>query len=73
MDNREEKVQQTYEEIEVDLELLGATAIEDKLQDGVPQCIERFDTSGNEDLGVDRRQDRSVFVRLSGDVSLHRL
>jgi phospholipid-transporting ATPase len=27
------------EEIERDLVLLGCTAIEDKLQDGVPQCI----------------------------------
>lgn len=27
------------EEVEKDMELLGATAIEDKLQDGVPQAI----------------------------------
>ena len=28
-----------YEEIEQNLHLLGATAIEDKLQDGVPETI----------------------------------
>ena len=28
--------------IEQDLTLLGATAIEDKLQDGVPECIEQL-------------------------------
>ncbi|XP_077202753.1 phospholipid-transporting ATPase ID-like isoform X1 [Paroedura picta] len=37
---REEKLAHLYEEIEVNLMLLGATAIEDKLQDGVPQTIE---------------------------------
>lgn len=39
LDNREEKVSAVYEEIEQDLFLVGTTAIEDKLQDGVPQCI----------------------------------
>ncbi|KAM4707838.1 phospholipid-transporting ATPase ID-like [Discoglossus pictus] len=40
MEDREEKLAELYEEIEKDLKLLGATAIEDKLQDGVPQTIE---------------------------------
>uniref|UniRef100_A0A674ITA2 Phospholipid-transporting ATPase n=1 Tax=Terrapene triunguis TaxID=2587831 RepID=A0A674ITA2_9SAUR len=40
LDEREEKLSELYEEIEKDLMLLGATAIEDKLQDGVPQTIE---------------------------------
>ncbi|KAH1169000.1 phospholipid-transporting ATPase ID-like isoform X1 [Mauremys mutica] len=40
LDGREEKLSELYEEIEKDLMLLGATAIEDKLQDGVPQTIE---------------------------------
>uniref|UniRef100_A0A665UR94 Phospholipid-transporting ATPase n=1 Tax=Echeneis naucrates TaxID=173247 RepID=A0A665UR94_ECHNA len=40
LDDREAKLDQLYEEIEKDLLLLGATAIEDKLQDGVPQTIE---------------------------------
>jgi len=39
MDNRDDKVSDVYEEIEKDMMLLGATAIEDKLQDGVPDCI----------------------------------
>uniref|UniRef100_A0A671EMS6 Phospholipid-transporting ATPase n=1 Tax=Rhinolophus ferrumequinum TaxID=59479 RepID=A0A671EMS6_RHIFE len=37
--NRENKMLNVYEEIEKDLMLLGATAIEDKLQDGVPETI----------------------------------
>ncbi|XP_075435647.1 phospholipid-transporting ATPase ID-like isoform X2 [Ascaphus truei] len=40
LDQREEKLATLSEEIEKDLKLLGATAIEDKLQDGVPQTIE---------------------------------
>ena len=32
LENREEKLDKVYNEIEKDLELLGATAIEDKLQ-----------------------------------------
>ncbi|XP_074052254.1 phospholipid-transporting ATPase FetA-like [Macrotis lagotis] len=39
MDNREEKLRLIYEEIEKDMMLIGATAIEDKLQDGVPETI----------------------------------
>ena len=46
MDKREEKMSDAYEEIETNLKLLGATAIEDKLQDGVPQCIERLARAG---------------------------
>ncbi|XP_034872274.1 phospholipid-transporting ATPase FetA-like [Mirounga leonina] len=39
LENREDKMSDVYEEIEKDLMLLGATAIEDKLQDGVPETI----------------------------------
>uniref|UniRef100_A0A3Q2Y9U5 Phospholipid-transporting ATPase n=1 Tax=Hippocampus comes TaxID=109280 RepID=A0A3Q2Y9U5_HIPCM len=39
---RDEKLHELYEEIEKDLLLLGATAVEDKLQDGVPQTIEQL-------------------------------
>ncbi|CAF1120882.1 unnamed protein product [Adineta ricciae] len=46
MDRRDEKVSKAYEEIEKNLKLLGATAIEDKLQDGVPECIERLTSAG---------------------------
>uniref|UniRef100_A0A8C5HY76 Phospholipid-transporting ATPase n=1 Tax=Gouania willdenowi TaxID=441366 RepID=A0A8C5HY76_GOUWI len=42
MDGREEQLDELYEEIEKDLVLLGATAVEDKLQDGVPQTIEQL-------------------------------
>ncbi|KAL7392651.1 hypothetical protein ABVT39_027738 [Epinephelus coioides] len=42
LDDREGKLDDLYEEIEKDLLLLGATAIEDKLQDGVPQTIEQL-------------------------------
>ncbi|UJR34869.1 hypothetical protein I4U23_027647 [Adineta vaga] len=46
MENRDEKVFEMYEEIEKDLILVGATGIEDKLQDGVPQCIQRLTQAG---------------------------
>uniref|UniRef100_A0A8C9WEW8 Phospholipid-transporting ATPase n=1 Tax=Scleropages formosus TaxID=113540 RepID=A0A8C9WEW8_SCLFO len=42
LEDREERLDELYEEIEKDLLLLGATAIEDKLQDGVPQTIEQL-------------------------------
>ncbi|XP_028399052.1 phospholipid-transporting ATPase ID-like [Dendronephthya gigantea] len=38
-DDRDEKINETYEEIETNMKLIGATAIEDKLQDGVPAAI----------------------------------
>lgn len=42
MQDRESAVDALYEEIEKDLILIGATAIEDKLQDGVPEAIARL-------------------------------
>ncbi|KAJ8380655.1 hypothetical protein SKAU_G00014330 [Synaphobranchus kaupii] len=42
LEDREQRLDELYEEIEKDLMLLGATAIEDKLQDGVPQTIEQL-------------------------------
>uniref|UniRef100_A0A8B9RLR4 Phospholipid-transporting ATPase n=1 Tax=Astyanax mexicanus TaxID=7994 RepID=A0A8B9RLR4_ASTMX len=39
LNNREESLGALYEEIEEGLMLLGATAIEDKLQEGVPETI----------------------------------
>ncbi|XP_047196670.1 phospholipid-transporting ATPase ID [Hippoglossus stenolepis] len=38
-DCREDRVAAAYEQIEQDMMLLGATAIEDKLQEGVPETI----------------------------------
>lgn len=46
MQDREEKVDKVYDEIEQNLLLLGATAIEDKLQDGVPQAIANLAMAG---------------------------
>jgi hypothetical protein len=43
---RKTKLDLLAEEIEVDLELLGATGIEDKLQDGVPDTIESLLEAG---------------------------
>uniref|UniRef100_A0A8D0HHX0 Phospholipid-transporting ATPase n=1 Tax=Sphenodon punctatus TaxID=8508 RepID=A0A8D0HHX0_SPHPU len=40
LQNRAQELDKVYEEIEWDLKLLGATAIEDKLQDGVPETIQ---------------------------------
>jgi len=40
IEKRQEKLEKLYEELEIDLELLGCTAIEDKLQEGVPETIE---------------------------------
>ncbi|XP_006898051.1 PREDICTED: probable phospholipid-transporting ATPase IK [Elephantulus edwardii] len=37
--SRAQALHQVYEEMELDLQLLGATAIEDRLQDGVPDTI----------------------------------
>lgn len=46
LENREDKVNDCYEEIEKNLELIGATAIEDKLQDGVPATIANLSAAG---------------------------
>ncbi|KAI5941490.1 Phospholipid-transporting ATPase IC [Manis javanica] len=40
--NRDAALDKVYEDIEKDLILLGATAIEDKLQDGVPETISKL-------------------------------
>ncbi|KAH8038726.1 hypothetical protein HPB51_002870 [Rhipicephalus microplus] len=44
--DREELVDAVYDEIEQGLTLIGATAIEDKLQDGVPQAIANLAMAG---------------------------
>ncbi|XP_052238841.1 phospholipid-transporting ATPase ID-like isoform X1 [Dreissena polymorpha] len=46
MENRDDKLDAVYEEIETNLILLGATAIEDKLQDGVPETIANLAVAG---------------------------
>uniref|UniRef100_A0A8C1TPB4 Phospholipid-transporting ATPase n=1 Tax=Cyprinus carpio TaxID=7962 RepID=A0A8C1TPB4_CYPCA len=42
LEDREEKLEKLYEEIEKDMMLIGATAVEDKLQDGVTQTLEQL-------------------------------
>ncbi|GJQ74496.1 hypothetical protein Trydic_g21365 [Trypoxylus dichotomus] len=46
LEDRDEKLDKIYEEIERDMILLGVTAIEDKLQDGVPQTISNLILAG---------------------------
>lgn len=46
MDSREQKLNVMYEEIESDMQLVGVTAIEDKLQDGVPKSIANLQNAG---------------------------
>eukprot|EP00775_Hariotina_reticulata_P007204 gene7204-7418_t len=44
--NRDRRMAEEQEKIEVDLHLVGATAVEDKLQDGVPECLQALAAAG---------------------------
>ncbi|KAK1419813.1 hypothetical protein QVD17_29172 [Tagetes erecta] len=44
--DRDDLIDQATEGIEKDLILLGATAVEDKLQQGVPECIDKLAQAG---------------------------
>lgn len=44
--NREADVDEVAEKMEKDLILLGSTAVEDKLQHGVPECIDKLAQAG---------------------------
>lgn len=46
MQDREEQIEAVSSELEQELRLLGATAIEDKLQDGVPETIADLKRAG---------------------------
>mgnify|MGYP000253283870 CR=1 FL=1 len=46
MNDREKYVNKVSEEIEIDLELVGSTAIEDKLQDNVADVIKDIREAG---------------------------
>ncbi|KAJ9113189.1 hypothetical protein QFC22_006028 [Naganishia vaughanmartiniae] len=46
LEQREEKIEEVSEAIEQDLNLLGSTAIEDRLQDGVPEAIADLKRAG---------------------------
>ena len=56
--NREQKILALGEEIEKDLIILGATAIEDKLQDGVPETIANLQNGGE----IDAERGTSCFA-----------
>uniref|UniRef100_A0A1D1YWU8 Phospholipid-transporting ATPase n=2 Tax=Anthurium amnicola TaxID=1678845 RepID=A0A1D1YWU8_9ARAE len=45
-DNRDEMVDAAADIIEQNLVLIGATAVEDRLQEGVPECIEKLVQAG---------------------------
>jgi phospholipid-translocating ATPase len=44
--DRDEKIDEAADLVERDLLLLGATAVEDKLQNGVPECIDKLAQAG---------------------------
>ncbi|KAI4387639.1 hypothetical protein MLD38_000058 [Melastoma candidum] len=44
--DRDDLIEEITETIEKDLVLLGATAVEDKLQNGVPECIDKLAQAG---------------------------
>ncbi|CCH59754.1 hypothetical protein TBLA_0B09370 [Henningerozyma blattae CBS 6284] len=46
IEDRAEKIQEVGGEIEEELYLVGATAIEDKLQDGVPETVQKIRRAG---------------------------
>ena len=46
MESREDKLDAVYNEIEKELVLIGASAVEDKLQDGVPESIANLAQAG---------------------------
>ena len=46
LESREEKLDKCAEMLEKDFELIGSTAIEDKLQDGVPETIAKIRETG---------------------------
>jgi phospholipid-translocating ATPase len=46
MDDREAKIEAVSDQLEQDLRLLGATAIEDRLQHGVPETIADLKRAG---------------------------
>ena len=46
MSDRTKRLQEVAEEYELEMEILGATAIEDKIQDGVPETIDSLMKAG---------------------------
>ena len=46
LENRDEQLDALYAELEQDMQLVGATGINDKLQDGVPHTIAQLLDAG---------------------------
>lgn len=46
LERRDERLAAVYEEIEKNMILIGASAIEDKLQEGVPEAIANLSLAG---------------------------
>lgn len=46
LEKRDEQLSAVYEEIEQSMILIGASAIEDRLQDGVPEAIANLSLAG---------------------------
>ena len=68
LENRDEKLDVVYEEIEANLRLLGATAIEDKLQDGVPEAIANLALAGIKIWVLTGDKQGQTFYLISGVV-----
>ncbi|KAL5612894.1 hypothetical protein BROUX41_004029 [Berkeleyomyces rouxiae] len=71
LENRQDKVEEVGELIEQNLEFAGATAIEDKLQDGVPETIDKLRRANIRVWMItgDRRE-TAVNIGLSAHVAL---
>jgi len=76
---REQRLAEVYEELEAGLDLLGATAIEDRLQDGVPDAIHSLRTAGIKVwVLTGDKQETAINIGyscrlLSTDMEVHRL
>lgn len=46
MENRDKRIRESYAQLETNLSLLGATGIEDRLQEGVPETIIALKSAG---------------------------
>ena len=46
LQDRESQLASVYEEIEAGMTLIGTTAVEDRLQDGVPEAIANLSRAG---------------------------